>query len=313
MPDNLFQRVLLGLLGVVAAVFAVWVAVGTSRPDALVLAGEAPVIASAGKPDVHRPQGSSVQPKVERTESAPRESERPKIAVQEPKGRPVAEKGAIAPTDEVRFLLHPEHKPNPHSRRLADMPDGGVKMKINFLGGSHGSVFNDSNFLHIDAAEKIGVRDLASVGAIWENSRSLARVETNENIYLDQLTHSLPYLVPRANRLLNDIGKAFRDSLAARGGGDYRIKVTSVLRSPYQIKRLRRHNVNSIENSAHQYGTTFDISYAKFICNSPTPNPPRTQEDLKNLLAEVVYAMREQGRCYVKYERKQGCFHITAR
>ncbi len=311
MPENLFQRVLLGLLGVVAVIFAVWVAVGTSRPDALVLAGEPPVVTRTdSRPSRHEPAQKAVQ-KVR--PEPPAASERRKDVAPPQEKRHEPEKGGLAPTDEVRYLLHPEQKPNPHIRRLADMPDGGVKMKINFLGGSHGSVFNDSNFLHIEAAEKIGVRDLSSVGAVWENSRKLSRVETNENIYLDQLTHSLPYLVPRANKLLNDIGKAFRDSLMARGGGDYRVKVTSVLRSPYHIKKLRRHNVNSIENSAHQYGTTFDISYAKFICNSPTPNPPRTQEDLKNLLAEVVYAMRDQGRCYVKYERKQGCFHITAR
>jgi hypothetical protein len=39
----------------------------------------------------------------------------------------------------------------------------------------------------------------------------------------------------------------------------------------------------------------------------------RRQEDLKNLLAEVIYAVREEGKCYVKYERKSGCFHITTR
>ena len=84
-----------------------------------------------------------------------------------------------------------------------------------------------------------------------------------------------------------------------------------MLRTPRLVKRLRRRNRNAVDTSAHLYGTTFDISYAKFICDST--RVPRTQEDMKNLLGEVVYAMREQGRCYVKYERKQGCFHITCK
>ena len=34
---------------------------------------------------------------------------------------------------------------------------------------------------------------------------------------------------------------------------------------------------------------------------------------LKMVLAEVLYDLRKAERCYVKYELKQGCFHITAR
>jgi hypothetical protein len=30
-------------------------------------------------------------------------------------------------------------------------------------------------------------------------------------------------------------------------------------------------------------------------------------------LAEVLNDMRKQGRCYIKYEVKQSCFHITTR
>jgi uncharacterized protein YdiU (UPF0061 family) len=111
--------------------------------------------------------------------------------------------------------------------------------------------------------------------------------------------------------LLKDIGMAFRDSLKARGGGNYRIKVTSVLRTPALVKQLRRRNRNAVDTSAHLFGTTFDISYLKFICDSI--GVPRTQEDMKNLLGEVVEQMRQQERCFVKFERKQACYHITVR
>ena len=36
-------------------------------------------------------------------------------------------------------------------------------------------------------------------------------------------------------------------------------------------------------------------------------------DTLKWVLSEVLRDMREAKRCYVKYEVKQGCFHLTAR
>lgn len=216
--------------------------------------------------------------------------------------------------EEVIALLTPAdtiRAHNPYEVRFDSMPDGGRKMKINYLGGTLGRVFNDSNHVQLESARAIGVEPIVNVKDAWKAGASLERLQTCREYYLDNLTHSVPYLVPKAHRLLLDIGAAFRDSLQSRGGGDYRIKVTSVLRTRSLVGKLRRRNRNAVDTSAHMYGTTFDISYAKFICDSVTV--PRTQEDLKNLLGEVVYAMREDGRCYVKYERKQACFHITVR
>lgn len=200
---------------------------------------------------------------------------------------------------------------NPYEAHHDSMPPGGIKMKINGLGGTLGRVFNDSNKFHIAVAEANGIEPLHTLGQVWGQAGRLERLQTCEAYYLDNMTHSLPYLVPKAHRLLTDIGSAFRDSLRSRGGGYYRVKVTSVLRTPALVRRLRRRNRNAVDTSAHLYATTFDISYLKFICD--TPSMPRTQEDLKNLLGEVVEDMRRRGRCYVKYERKQACFHITVR
>ena len=36
-------------------------------------------------------------------------------------------------------------------------------------------------------------------------------------------------------------------------------------------------------------------------------------DTLKWVLSEVLRDMREEGRCYIKYEVKQGCFHMTVR
>ena len=84
-----------------------------------------------------------------------------------------------------------------------------------------------------------------------------------------------------------------------------------MLRTPEGVKKLRRRNRNAVDSSVHQMGTTVDVSYSRFMAYDEVM--PRSAEDLKNLLAEVLYAMRNEGKCWVKYERKQPCFHITVR
>ena len=210
-----------------------------------------------------------------------------------------------------RALLDDHDSGEEWEARCDTMPDGGQKIRINYLGANLGVVFNDSNYLHLDAARSLGIAPVHATTDLLDLRRPLVKINSAQHLYVDKLTHSLPYLVPEAAGLLDDIGRAFADSLQSRGGGAYRLKVTSVLRTPATIKALRRRNINAVEESAHVYGTTFDISYAKFICDDPAL--PRTQEDLKNLLGEVLFKLREEGRCYVKYERKQGCFHITSR
>ena len=67
-------------------------------------------------------------------------------------------------------------------------------------------------------------------------------------------------------------------------------------------------NVNASANSAHVYGTTFDVAYARY------KGAEKEETDkLKSVLAEVLQDLRKQKKCYVRYEFKQGCFHITVR
>lgn len=199
---------------------------------------------------------------------------------------------------------------NEYLNHFDSMPPGGSRLRTYFK-GTYGREFKDLNDVHLNSAMSIGIEPITDMASVWEINRPLEKIESCKEYFVDELTHSLPYLVSNAAILLREIGQRFNDTLAVRGGGYYRIKVTSVLRTPATIKKLRRRNRNATKSSAHQYGTTFDISYRKFICDSV--NIPRTQEDLKGLLAEILQDLRDEGRCYVKHERRQGCFHITTR
>jgi hypothetical protein len=88
------------------------------------------------------------------------------------------------------------------------------------------------------------------------------------------------------------------------------------LRSEEDIEKLKKVNHNTSENSCHRFGTTFDISYNRYETVADPDGPPRREvrnDTLKWVLSEVLNDLRKQERCYVKYEVKQGCFHITVR
>lgn len=197
-----------------------------------------------------------------------------------------------------------------YRRHLEKMPEPTQRIKVNYFGNLR-PYFNDSNYVHWQEAESYGLQPLSDTRSHWQLSRPIVKVTTCADYFLDTLIFSRPYLVPEAAATLREIGHRFRDTIAARGGGDYRIKVTSVLRTPQTVRRLRRRNRNAIDSSVHQLGTTFDISYASFVASSPAPS--RSVDDLKGILAEVLKAMREENKIWVKYEVGQPCFHITAR
>lgn len=201
----------------------------------------------------------------------------------------------------------------PASEPMDSMPDDGcVRMHINPIGGPIRSVLRDSNYLHYGVGRLSGIDPIVCDADAWHTKKPLVRVTSCKEFYVDELKHSYPYLIPEADRLLHQLGQRFNDSLMARGGGDYRLKVTSMLRTNKTVRRLRRVNRAAVDSSSHQFGTTFDVSYTRFMLTK-TGGVYRTQEDLKNLLAEILVAMRKEDLCYVIFEPRSGCFHITAR
>lgn len=172
--------------------------------------------------------------------------------------------------------------------------------------------FNDMNDTHLSAATRIGV-NAQNVDSIEGSDifDKLVLIEDNDAYIVDKLTHSVPYLVPEAAELLEEIGRSFQDSLVMHHLPPHKVIVTSVLRTGKHIKKLSRRNVNASKNSAHCYATTFDITYKRFESLTDAEEVPQIK--LKLVLGEVLRDLKKQKRCYVKHEVKQACFHITAR
>lgn len=170
------------------------------------------------------------------------------------------------------------------------------------------ATFRDLNDKHVDAARRWGIKPIHSEEELGQQMKKLVKISACRWYEIDDLTHSLPYLVPRAEKLLETIGRNFRDSLDSKGLPDRKIIVTSVLRTNSSVKRLRKKNLNASANSAHMFGTTFDIAYARYV-----KGKEEERDKLKTVLAEVLQDLRLDKKCYVRYEYKQGCFHITVR
>ena len=181
---------------------------------------------------------------------------------------------------------------------------------------SYKEAFPDSQSVQYASARRWGVESVQNRQEAESRKRELVYVGSNPYYFVDKMNRSIPYLVPRAAVLLNDIGRAFFDSLQMKQVPLHKVIVTSVLRTKDDVDKLRNYNKNATENSCHLYGTTFDICYNRYKTVQDPDGPKRRQvqnDTLKWVLSEVLNDMRRNKRCYVKYEVKQGCYHITVR
>ena len=177
-----------------------------------------------------------------------------------------------------------------------------------------GQEFNDMNDVQLEVAQKVGVDPVENRVAAERMTDKLVPILDNSVYKIDTLTHSVPFLTKGAASLLMTIGENFRDSLLRKGLNPHRLIITSLLRTEEDVRVLRRGNINASENSTHRYATSFDIAYARFdpVC-SVKGCVDGYPGQMKMVLGEVLRDLRNESLCYVKYERRQPCFHITSR
>lgn len=174
--------------------------------------------------------------------------------------------------------------------------------------------FNDMQSKQHEVASRIGLarppKDRDDAAGM---RKSLVEIKTNENYIVDELTHSVPFLIPSAKKELDAIGAEWSDILKRNGLPHYQFYVTSVLRTQEDVKFLQRSgNINSTTQSCHCYGTTFDLAYMRYNKVSRT-RMYMHEDNLKLVLGQVLLNHQRAGKIYVKYEWKQSCFHITVR
>lgn len=179
---------------------------------------------------------------------------------------------------------------------------------------SYAKCFPDLQDVHISSARKHGVRPVQNRAEAEERKKELVYIGSNPYYRIDPgMCHSIPYLVPHAAMVLETIARNYLDSLHVKGISLHKILVSSVLRTEDDVRKLMCTNPNASPESCHRYGTTFDIPYNRYHTIAPPDGYRRTVQNdtLKWVLAEVLRDVRKEGMCHIKYEVKQGCFHIT--
>lgn len=140
----------------------------------------------------------------------------------------------------------------------------------------------------------------------------LVRVKSNRLYEIEDLSHSYPLLTRESRKLLRQIGRRFRERMNEEGLKGSKFIITSMTRTTEKIKKLGKSNSNASENSPHLFGNAFDISYARFRIRKYKVNEC-DEWFMKEALAEVIFELRKEEKCWATYERNQGCFHVVSR
>jgi hypothetical protein len=180
--------------------------------------------------------------------------------------------------------------------------------------------FKDINDVHLRFAGVNGITPIKS-GAVFNTQvdelvkkDKLVRITDTKYYVVNKLSHSHPYLVPKGQELLEMIGKRFQKKLKEHQKEDYLFRVSSLLRTQESQKKLRHYNMNATFNSAHLYGTTFDITYRSLIKKSFFGAKKVVYDGAAiALLSEAIGELRNEKKLVVVTERKEACFHITLR
>lgn len=157
---------------------------------------------------------------------------------------------------------------------------------------------------HVRTAASHGVTPIKNSRHLntYVKKKKLTPAKCNKGCTISKLTHSKAYLVPQANRVLNDIAKSFYAKTKSS------FTVTSMTRTLADQHRLRQVNSNATDGlSAHNFGASYDISYIRF--NGKKGRNSKLEKALENILAQY----QRQGKIYYIKEKWQSCFHITVR
>jgi hypothetical protein len=167
---------------------------------------------------------------------------------------------------------------------------------------------------YIESAKLSGIKKCKDEKEILERAAQgkLVEIKDGKGYFVSEMSHSYPYLTRDARDLVLIISKRFREKIAGTRLKGSSFKITSLTRTTDKLKKLRGVNSNTSLNSPHLYGNAFDISYIRFS----TKKMFLTNCDEKYLmeaLAEVIWKLKKEKKCWATFEVQQNCFHVVAR
>lgn len=208
-------------------------------------------------------------------------------------------------------------------------------LKVPRLGAREvGNLRLDKNAKQVASAQRLGVQvsGEAEIQRMVREGRLVQLADSTEYWVLRSMDHSSPYVTPDMHALLTELGRRFHARLDRAGLPRYRMKVTSAIRTAEAQVDLRRTNsYAATTTSAHQFGTTVDVSHERFAVPAAPPAGRTSaldgewemeaemleemgKEHARALQAELGRALtelREAGALHVMMENKQPVYHFT--
>lgn len=185
----------------------------------------------------------------------------------------------------------------------------------------------DRNAEQVAAAQRLGLRVSgdAETRRLVREGRLVALGDSTAFWVLRGMDHSTPYVTPDTRANLEALGRRFHARLDRLGLPRYRMKVTSALRTDQTQAELRRINsYASRTRSAHEFGTTVDVSHERFAVPAPGASAGWAMEAemleaagkeharvLQAELGRALAEMRAQGSVHVMMENRQPVYHFT--
>lgn len=204
------------------------------------------------------------------------------------------------------FILIPKH----HRKAIASFFSNECRNQQQV----YSKKLNDRITEYADFARLTGIEKCTNETEIQKRvlQGKLVRIKSTRDYIIEDMSHSYPYLTKDSKKLLREIGRRLRKKTRDDGLYGSRFIITSMTRTTKNLNSLGKTNGNASENSPHLYGNAFDISYARFSIRKLKVSEC-DQWYMKEALAEVIWQLRQEKRCWATYERQQGCFHVVSR
>jgi hypothetical protein len=173
---------------------------------------------------------------------------------------------------------------------------------------------NDRIVDYSSAAKLRGIRVCKNEDDLKRNisDGKLVKVNSGNSYIVEKMNFSYPCVTKDGKILLDEIARRLREKASQKGLNGVKFYITSMTRRTDNVRSLRRYNLNASVNSPHLYGNAFDISYKRFIARKWTLTNC-DKKFLKEALAEIIWQLRSEKKCWATYEKIQNCFHVVSR
>ena len=173
---------------------------------------------------------------------------------------------------------------------------------------------NDRIVDYSDAAKLKGISVCKNEAELKKriSEGKLVKVSSGNSYQVEKMNFSYPCITSDSKSLLDEIAIRFRKKSSEKGLNGVKFYITSMTRKADNIKSLRRYNGNASVNSPHLYGNAFDISYKRFIARKWILTNC-DKKFLKEALAEMIWELRSENKCWATYEKVQNCYHVVSR